>query len=335
MARIGLDSGVGRFHRRLGLATALLQILIALSGLGLLWQAPLERLAAPDHYRISGETRIAPDAYVATARRAMKPGERLASLTLQQGSNPVVVTLRGADTRRLFLDPPTGRLLASAREEDGLSRFHAGLWIPGVGRWLVGGAGVLLLLSVTSGLWRWASMGRARKGRRARGNALPMRWHARSGPWATVPILTMALSGVALAFAGSGGDARDTSAGAAAMPASRTTLSADRAVASARHWSRGRLIGVDWPGVRAPDWTIRLAGDGDGAGTVTIKVADDSASAVSAPARDLPAITSWARRMHRVADGAPLWRILGSLAGLLILWQAATGLALGVRRARR
>ena len=45
-----------------------------------------------------------------------RPGERIAALSLERGSSPVIVTLdRSSDRaqRLLFLDPPTGQVLAS------------------------------------------------------------------------------------------------------------------------------------------------------------------------------------------------------------------------------
>ncbi|KQR83302.1 hypothetical protein [Sphingomonas sp. Leaf343] len=44
----------------------------------------------------------------------------------------------------------------------------------------------------------------------------------------------------------------------------------------------GRLATIDWPTARNPDWTVTFTGGGR---SVAIKVADDTGSAIAAPAR--------------------------------------------------
>ncbi|WP_294238214.1 PepSY domain-containing protein [uncultured Sphingomonas sp.] len=332
------DRGL-RVHRWLGLAIGLFAVLLALSGMILACAPLIERIAAPARYRVSGDGRIAASAYVEAAHRRLRPGERIATLSLEQGASPVMVTLdRGGDHARrlLFLDPPTARVLASGWRDGGVigavRRVHDGLFLGGHGRWIVGVAGLGVMLASLTGFWplmkRRPPKAKTRrpthKGERA------ATWHRRVGLWSAIPVLAMMGSGVALAFSGG------PTITAAAPPLARPALSVERVVTSARPWSRGTLMVIDWPTERSPDWTLHYRG----ANPMLVKVADDSATALAAPGQAAPAMLSWARRLH---DGPAItgpWRVLVGLIGLLALWTAGGGLIAyavrpAVRRARR
>ena len=107
-------------------------------------------------------------------------------------------------------------------------------------------------------------------------------------------------------------------------------------VASARGWTHGTLRTIEWPTERMPDWTLYF----EGGEPSVIKVADDSAKALAAPAHTAPIMLSWVRRIHG-GQGMPwIWRPLAVLTGLLAAWVAMSGLIAWatrpkVRRARR
>lgn len=324
------DSGV-RVHRWLGLAIGLLAIALALSGTLLACAPLIERIAAPARYRISGETRRDAGAYADTAYRRLRPGERIAALSMEGGSSPVIVTLdRVSDRarRQLFLDPPTAQVLASGWADDGVTGtvrwLHGGLFLSGAGRWIVAIGGMGALLASLTGLW--ASLFRQRAKPAAKGpprkETLKASWHARIGLWSAIPVLAMTASGIVLAMSPGHAVALST------PPVPRPALSVRHVVASARHWSRGRLIAVEWPTERSPDWTLRF----DDSVYGTVKVADDTAGAVSAPALAVPVALSWIRRLHEGQSMPWIWIPLAALTGVLAIWVAATGL---IGRARR
>ncbi len=328
-----------RVHRWLGLAIGLFAIALALSGTILACAPLIERIASPARYRISGEPRIAPSAYAEAAHRRLRPGERIAALSLEQGSSPVIVTLeRSSDRARrlLFLDPATATVLASGWQDGGvmgvIRRLHEGLFLSGAGRWIVGGVGLAVLLASLTGLWTQATRKASKHGknRRMHKGERAAAWHRRVGLWSAVPVLVMTASGVALAFS------HRPLGAAAAPPVARPALSVERVVTSGRAWSRGTLTAIDWPTERSPDWTLHFTGSDP----AIVKVADDSASAIAAPGHAVPVMLSWVRRLHDGQAMPWLWRPIAALIGLLALWTAVTGL-IGwaarpkLRRARR
>lgn len=337
------DRGL-RVHRWLGLAIGLFAVALALSGTILACAPLIERIASPARYRVSGETRIAPGAYVEAAHRRLRPGERIAALSLEQGSSPVIVTLArtGDGARRLlFLDPATAKVLASGWRDGGVMgavrRGHDGLFLSGAGRWIVGIIGLGVLLATLTGLWTQVTRkppARTAKRRMHRGERAAT-WHRKVGLWSAVPVLAMTGSGVALAFSGRPPDPMP------APPVARPALSVERVVTSGRAWSRGRLTAIDWPTERSPDWTLHFAASDP----TIVKVADDSASAIAAPGHAVPVMLSWVRRLHDGQAMTWVWRPIAALTGLLALWTAVTGLvgwasraggkSAGLRRARR
>lgn len=338
MAGITLrDTGL-RAHRWLGLAVGWVALALALSG-AILASAPvLERIASPARFRVSGEQRQAASRYVDAAYRRLRPGERIATLSLGRGSSPVVVTLERTGDRAqrlLFLDPPTARVLASGWRDGGVigaaRRLHDGLFLSGLGRWIIGLGGVGLLLACLTGLWAQAT--RERRRTYAKRKRDETRWataHRRVGPWSAIPVLAMTVTGLALP------PMSGAMTAPAAPPMARAALPVDRVVASARGWTKATLRSIDWPTERSPDWTLYF----EGSEPSVVKVADDSARALAAPARSAPVLLSWVRRLHGGQAMPWIWRPIAALIGLLATWITVTGLVAWatrpkVRRARR
>lgn len=330
MAGITLrDSGL-RIHRWLGLAVGLLAIALALSGAVLACAPLIDRIAAPARYRVSGETRLAASAYAEAAYRRLRPGERIAALSMERGSAPVIVTLdRASDRarRQLFLDPPTAQVLASAWADGGMigvvRRLHQGLFLSGIGRWIIVVGGIAVLLASLTGLWAQLFRQRPKpSAKRLAKDARSALWHRRIALWSAIPVLAMTTTGIILAFS-------DTMATVpSAPPVARPALPVQRVVASARAWSRGTLTVIDWPTERSADWTLHFAGSPP----ATIKVADDTVGALSAPALATPVALSWIGRLHEGQAMPWVWAPLAVLTGLLAAWTAATGLVAWARR---
>ncbi|WP_447413166.1 PepSY domain-containing protein, partial [Clostridium perfringens] len=68
-------------HKWIGLILAILIVPLCLSGAALVWDEPLDRIANPARYAVTGDTLLTPSAYVAAAARVLKPGDRIAQLT--------------------------------------------------------------------------------------------------------------------------------------------------------------------------------------------------------------------------------------------------------------
>ncbi|WP_082442063.1 PepSY-associated TM helix domain-containing protein [Sphingomonas sp. Leaf257] len=342
MAGISLRDTALQVHRWLGLAIGLIAIVLAISGAILAASPMLERIANPARFRISGEQRQAASLYSDAAHRRLRPGERIAALSLEQGSSPVIVTLKRTGNRTddraqrlLFLDPPTGQVLASGWKDGGVigaaRRVHDGLFLSGLGRWIVGLGGIGLVLASLTGLWAQAT--RERPKASAKRPCHESRWtimHRRVGLWSAIPVLALTATGLAIV------PAPGMISTPAAPPVTRAALPVDRVVASAKAWTHGTLRTIDWPTERSPDWILHF----EGGEPSVVKVADDSAKALAAPAYAGPVMLSWVRRWHG-GQGMPwIWWPLAALTGLLAAWVAATGLiAWGrrpkVRRARR
>ncbi|WP_027013854.1 PepSY-associated TM helix domain-containing protein [Comamonas composti] len=70
---------------------------------------------------------------------------------------------QGLASGRAWLNPHTGEVHAGLPSDfaDFVQRLHAGLWMGGVGRWIVGALGLLMLISLLSGLiFHWRRLGR-------------------------------------------------------------------------------------------------------------------------------------------------------------------------------
>ena len=157
---------------------------------------------------LPGERRAAagPARYVDAAYRRLRPGERIAALSLEQGSSPVIVTLDQIGDRAqrlLFLDPPTGRVLASAWRDGGVigaaRHLHDGLFLSGFGRWIIGLGGVGLMLASLTGLWAWLTRERPKKStRRKRTDSGWAAAHRSIGLWSAIPVMASAATGLAL-----------------------------------------------------------------------------------------------------------------------------------------
>ena len=83
-------------HKWIGLILAILIIPLSLSGAALVWDEALDHAVNPQRYALSGSGRLTPGAYLAAATPRLKPGERMAQLTMPEGDGPVLVAAAGA-----------------------------------------------------------------------------------------------------------------------------------------------------------------------------------------------------------------------------------------------
>ncbi len=119
-----------KVHKWLGLCLALPVLLIFLSGSVLVWRSSVDDLLHPRRY-VAARAAQPPSFYLAAVQRALRPDERIASLTFPQERGSIValvVAANGASMQgreRYFLDPVTGRVLDRASEISGPLRIVA------------------------------------------------------------------------------------------------------------------------------------------------------------------------------------------------------------------
>ena len=338
-----------QIHKWIGLILAIVIIPLSLSGAALVWDEALDRIVNPARFAVSGETLVAPDAYVAAARAVLKPGDRIAQLTLPGGNGPVVVTAAPAGKKAarpgppqrtmVYLDPPTARVLEVAASGGGLLRFlhvlHGSLQIPGVGRSIVGWIGVFMMVSSFTGLWLWWPMvGKWLRGLRWRRHRnTDTNLHYLMGFWIALPLFVLSLTGAWISFpaffgALTGGapprsPGPDRAAMARAKPLATPAQPLGVVIDKAEMVSRGTLRSVAWPTDLTADWTVTFAGkDGPGA---AVKVADDTGTALAAPARAQGGVARLMRRIHDGTGMGALWQAIIFIGGVLPAALAVTG----------
>jgi uncharacterized iron-regulated membrane protein len=168
-----------RLHRWAGLVLGLLVLVIALSGVAVLFVPETERLIHPSHFRATPATQpISAEQAAAAARRAF-PDLRPEQVVRYAGVYDVY-QYGNADRPPMVVhvDPGSGRVLGESAYQDGvlgfLQNLHmcalscegypgyvaflakgSGAWEVTWGGWILGVAGLALLGLSLSGLWLW------------------------------------------------------------------------------------------------------------------------------------------------------------------------------------
>lgn len=336
-------------HKWIGLILAILIIPVSLSGAALVWHDALDRALNPARFAVSGATLLPVDRYAAAARAVLKPGDRVAQVTMPEASGPVIVAAAPAAAapipgppRRtnVYLDPPTARVLEVASGAGGAVRFlhvlHGSLQLPGVGRSIVGWIGVAMAVSAFTGLWLWwPVVGRWARGLRWRRHAnTDTNLHYLFGFWVALPLFILSLTGAWISFPaffgslvgegqrGPGGRGPDRAAMMRARPLDRPAQPLALVERRALGVGGGRIRSIAWPTTLSPDWTVTVAGKG---APIQVKVADDTGAATAAPARARPPVAGWMRRIHDGTDMGLVWQAIIFIGGILPAALAVTG----------
>jgi len=350
-----------KIHRWIGIGMFVLLVPVALSGAVLVYDDALDPLLHPARYATTGDTRLAPSAYLDAAAKAL--GSPPSSVRLPEESRaPVIVQARGIgeDGRprplNAYLDPPTGRVLEvvdfRASLFGFLHIFHENLMVPEYsGRAIVGWTGVGMAILALSGivLW-WPRNGEFVPGLRwRRAPTTSSNLHHLLGFWISVPLAVVSLTGIYLAFPP---QARSMMASIAPMtpqgprlfgaPMRQTTLTADSA--------RDVALGIE-PGAQAmaiflpvaarrdagnappPVWRVQLRkGDGD---AVTVMVNDRTGEA-SRPGAPLAGdrAAQWIRWIHEGSHSGAVWRAIVFATGILPAVFGITGVMMWLRLRR-
>lgn len=335
-------------HKWIGLLLAVLIIPISLTGSALVWHDALDRAINPQRFAVSGEALLPLDRYVAAASASLRPGERVAQVTLPEHGGPVVVAAAPAQARpqpgpprrtNVYLDPPTARVLEVASSAGGLIRFlhvlHGSLQVPGVGRQIVGWIGVAMMLSAFTGLWLWwPTVGKWVRGLRWRRHRnTDTNLHYLMGFWIALPLFVLSLSGAWISFpaffGGLVGEAprqggSDRARMARARPIETPAQPLAAVIANAASFAAGgTLRSVAWPTDLSADWTVTYAREG---GPAQVKVADDTGVATAAPARPQAGVARLMRRIHDGTDMGIVWQVIIFLGGILPAILAVTGI---------
>ena len=337
-------------HKWIGILLALAIIPIALTGSALVWHDWLDRVAHPARHAVSGgDAVLPPSAYAAAVAPRMEPGERIASIRMPEHRGPVVVTAAkarsgpprpGPPPRTLYyLNPADARLLDKADGNAGVTRLfhrlHGSLLVPGVGRQIVGWAGVAMLLSAISGLWLWWPVsGSWRRGLRwKRSPSAVTNLHHQGGFWISLPLAVLAFTGVWIsfpAFFGALSGAEAPKRPPPSPPLVATGTSPDAVLAAARPLASGAVASLTWPTEASPRWKVGF----EGAGTPEVLVEDAGGRALPP---DPPKPEATARLMRRVHDGTGMgavWQTVIFLGGLIPAGLAVTGIWMWLRGRR-
>jgi len=198
-------------HLWLGLTLGAIGILIGASGSLLVYDRALDAVIAPARHAVSGAAVALPLAvYARNAEQAVGEGARTLNLRLPGAAGgPLVATVRAREAgavARVFLDPPSGRLLGTAASGGfvgWIHRFHENLLLrEHGGRAAVGLVGVAMLASALSGLYLWwPARGGLRAALGVRAGLLPSRnLHYLFGFYGCLLLAVLSFSGVWLAF---------------------------------------------------------------------------------------------------------------------------------------
>ncbi len=317
-------------HKWIGLLLAAAIIPVSFSGAVLVWHEEIEHRIHPERFAVTAGPAIGADTYLAAARRAIGAGDRVASLAMPHDGEAAVVNATAAPGGKgppvrtsVYLDPPTARVMATARSNEGPLRIlhvlHGSLYVPGVGRQVVGWIGVAMMLSAFTGLWLWwPAMGRWTRGLRwQRHPDVETNLHHRLGFWIAVPLFVLSSTGAWISFPAFfgrlSGEAKPAG-GERPVPVATPGL----AVADVLGAAGGAAVtNIAWPTDKKAAWTLRTAD-----GQLSI---DDATRAVT---REPAPAAGTARLMRRIHDGTGMnivWRVLIFAGGLIPVVLAVTG----------
>ena len=205
-----------QIHLWLGLTLGVLGVLIGISGSILVFDHDIDAIFNPQRYAVSGPQVALPySAYVASAAQALEGRGRAAFVRMpEEPGMPVVVIARargeGGGNIRVFVDPPTGRVLDSVPGGGffgWLHSFHENLTLREYyGREIVGAVGIAMLISSLSGLYLWwPARGRWREalGFR-RGLATTRNLHYVCGFYGFVVLAMLSFTGIFIAYTDAG-----------------------------------------------------------------------------------------------------------------------------------
>jgi uncharacterized iron-regulated membrane protein len=329
---------------------------LGVSGSVLVYRDATDHALHPERYAVTaGPAALAPSAYFDAAARAFGPGVRPAQLRLPgKAGEPVVVSGRGRPAKpgarpamlNAWIDPPTGRVLATASPMAGFTRLmhdlHGQMLVPKVGRKVVGWLGVAMLVNCLTGLWLWwPSGGRILKGLRwRRSPSTIMNLHHLVGFWILVPLAVLSATGAYISFPETvralSGAARPVQGGGprGAAPLDHPQMTPEAALTRALDGKAdARLSSLALPskGDR-PSWRIELRGGGR---PQAVMVDDATGEVRPAPPQGGDPMARLMRQVHEGSAPGEPWRVIVFIAGLAPTVLGVTGIVMWLRRRAR
>ena len=271
-----------QIHLWLGLTLGVLGAVVGVTGSLLVFDGEIDRALNPQRYATSGANLALPySEYAQRAARAVSEQSRTVNLRLPAGEGaPVVALVRapeGASLRRVYLDPPSGRVLDApiGRGLIGWSHdLHESLTLREYnGRGIVGAVGLAMLVSSLSGIYLWWP--RKRITRRdfgfRRGLALSRNLHQTLGLYASLVLAMLSFTGAVIAFpdasraiVGAFAAISPSPRGIESKPSDGRLMSPDDAAALARARLPGATVtGVGFPAGPRGAYRIALREPGD------------------------------------------------------------------------
>jgi uncharacterized iron-regulated membrane protein len=347
-----------QIHLWLGLTLGVVGALIGLSGSILVYDHAIDAWLNPQRYAISGAQIALPfSEYAEHAAQALDGRVRPTAIRLPDSEDgPVIVFARAGSGpyQRVYLDPPTGRVLDTASPRDPLvwiHSFHESLTLREYnGREIVGVVGVGMLLSSLIGIYLWwpaRGVGRQAFGFR-RGFTLLRNLHYTIGFWGALVLATLSFTGIFIAFPDAGrsaaaafGAISPSPRGIQAPEGSGRPITPDEAAAIATAlYPNASVIGVGFPAGPRGAYRVNLREAGDASPRSGTMVFIDPRSGATLLRADRSTRRSgdefilWQRILHEgSAFGIP-GRIITLLGGLLPPTLMVTGLLMWLRKRR-
>ncbi|MGE0047114.1 MAG: PepSY-associated TM helix domain-containing protein [Hyphomonadaceae bacterium] len=360
-------------HLWLGAGLAIAIIPLCLSGAVLVFHDDLERYLEPQRFAVSEGPALPASQLIDAGRDALPDGFVATQLRLpEHAGEPATVSGRARgrpqegrrpETRTVFLDPASGRVLDVANTRAGffgvMHVLHGSLMIPEVGRKVVGWIGWAMTISSLTGIWLWwprnNNLLAALRWRRSPSTNFNL--HHMLGFWIAIPLFILSVTGVYISFpqtarqwtaavmpmSAQRGPGGPGGPGGGGQPLQQAQTSADEAVAAALGILPGELASVSLP-TRArgdegppPSWRVgvRVEGRTD---PVNVSVADATGQAEQPELREPLAGDGVPRLMRRIHDGIDqhiVWRWIVFAGGVIPAILAVTGIVMWLRRRAR
>ena len=358
-------------HLWLGLTLGVIGSLVGLTGSVLVFDRAIDGALNPQRYATSGRNvALTYGEYAQRGARAVGDDARAVNLRIPHEENsPVVAFVRSGGSatgspagasgplRRVYLDPPTGRVL-DAPKQSGLNGwahdFHESLKLRDYnGREIVGWVGVAMLASSLIGIYLWWPRRRLRTrdlGFR-RGATLSRNLHLTLGIWGALVLAMLSFTGIFLAFPEAG--RMSVKMFAAVSPstrglqspdgteAQRRPITPDQAVTVARvGHPDSSVAGIGFPAGPRGVYRVALRESGDDSERGTTAVFVDPRSGVIVRQVDRVSQTSgdaFLAFMRPLHEGVPLGlggRVVVALVGLLPALFVVTGTMMWLRSRR-
>lgn len=263
----------------------------------------------------------------------------------------------------VWIDPPTGKVLASADTSKGfvqiMHRLHGTLMIPEIGRKVVGWLGWAMFVSCATGLWLWwPRNGAVLKALRwRRGPSKLFNLHHMVGFWICIPLAVLSLTGVYISFPqtsralfgvgepqsgpqsgpqAKGGRPGGPGRGRFAPPIENPKLTPEAAASAALALRPGAaLASVSLPTKgKEPAWRVQVK-PADADTPVTIQVADATGEAKLDRGATRDPLSRLMRQVHDGADTGIVWQTIIFLGGIAPAVLGITGLVMWLRRRSR